>query len=69
MFELLKKASSKIDVLYKTVFTVQQPTAIFDGRVKIHRDGSLEVDYTNQHVRAAIQKHAQALSAPVQQEK
>ncbi|QIM63433.1 hypothetical protein A1D29_09135 [Pasteurellaceae bacterium Orientalotternb1] len=69
MFELLKKASNKIDGLYKTVFTIQQPTTIFDGRVKIHSDGSLEVDYTNQHVRAAIQKHAQALSAPAQQQR
>lgn len=67
-FDFLKTTFNCVRVLWVKSADKVQPTTIFDGRVKVNRDGSLEVDYSNHHVREAIKKHVDALSNSVPKE-
>lgn len=65
MSNFLKKASYFV----KRDSSTQHPVTIYDGRVKVHRDGSIEIDYANTHVRNAIKMHVRALSNSALKEK
>lgn len=47
--------------VYQKFFFVPIPDTLYQGRLKVHKDGSLSVDYDNPEVKAQLKRHAEML--------